>query len=447
MDLMAMIQRLTNKWPLLAVALVLPVVARAVDVQIAGELGVGASDNIQRSVTAKQSEAMGTAGVQFSVLEESAKLSADVAGDLAYMNYARNTDDNEVIGNLRASTVLHINQDRFDWVIDDSFGQTQRDLFTVLTPSNREYINYLSTGPNFALNLLSAATRLRLTARYSRVDYETSPLSSVRYGGSLAVERELSSASTASINIDDERVEPEELSGVAAYNRQEAYGRYDLQGNRTSMSLDAGVSGIDQQSGSTETVPLLRFRLSRKVGAFSTLKLEAGREFTDAGSFFGSGGGISTVSGLNTSALSQTANPFVDEYARVGWDATGRRTTLRLTAGWADDTYSMQPTQNRKQVAATAEVSRQLGAQFSARLGYIFARNDFDNVVNDYRESTGTIGLTWRPGRRLSVDLAGEAYHYSSQNLPGNVNEMRVWLRLRYGDAVTRRFAERPAVK
>ena len=441
---MATTQRRNSNWILLAVAALLPVAAQAVDVEMAGDVGVAASDNIELSATNKRSDTIASAGAQFSVLEQSRKLSADVVGDLAFLDYLRNTYDSQVIGNVRASALANFAQDRFGWAVDDNFGQTRLDLSTPGTPVNRENINYFSTGPNVALNLFSPETMLRLAARYSRVDYQTSPLDSVRYSGLLGVERQLSSASSVSINAGDERVEPEAQSGIANYDRQELYGRYDLNGALTKLAIDAGITRIDQ-AGLINSGGLLRLRLSRKLGGLSTLTVEAGREFADAGSALASNSTIAVVSGLNSNLLTQTAEPYISKYVRLRWEITGHRTGIQASAGVDEQNFELQAPLDRKRYIGTLNITRQLATAITARVTYNYERDDFESSLSDFREATGLVGLNWRVGRRLFVDASVEDYHYTSQSLAGSVNEARIWLRLRYGDATVRKVGQPPA--
>ncbi len=438
---MAMTQQLKkNSRVLLAVALLLPAVVHAVDVQVAGEAGVGVSDNIQRAAANERSETIATVGVQFSVVEASRRVAADVTGDFAYMDYTRGTYASELIGNASGSLRLNVVDERLDWVVQDNFGQTRRDLFAAQTPANRENINYFSTGPNFSLNLFSEA-KLRFSARYARVDYEISPFDSVRYSGQLGLERELSSATRVSMNVNTERVKVDALAGVADYDRQEAFARYALQGARSSFSLDAGMSRIDLATGA-DSGALVRLSLSRKVGGLSTLSFEAGREFTDAGNSLRTATGDVALAPLGSNTLSQTANPFTSQYARVGWEVSGRRTAFKVGAGYNDENYLAVTGADRQRLAAYASVARQLGARFNANLSYAYAKDDVVRANSDFSEKTASVGVAWQAGRRLAILLSAENYQRSSQIAGGDSTENRAWLRLRYGDASVRQAGE-----
>ena len=439
---MAIRQRLNKMNALLAAAILLPAVAQAVDVQVAGEAGGGVSDNIGRTAANPRKEAIATVGVQFSVFEASRKVDVDIAGDLAYQDYLRGTYRSEVIGNAGGSLRLQIVEDHLDWMTQDNFGQARRDPLAVPTPDNREYINYFSTGPNVRVNLFSEA-KLLLGARYTRVDYETSPLDSTRYSGQLGLERELSAGARVSLNVSDERVEPESRAGVAHYDRQEAYGRYLLEGARGNVALDAGASRVDLPSGA-ESGLLLRLALSRKVGSLSTLHLEAGQQSTDSGNAMASGLGSAVLSAGGDRILTQVANPYTQKFARLGWDVTGRRTGLSLSAGFSDDHYGAILGADRQERFASATLTRQFGARLSGSLGYRYLRDEYKSSLANFSESTASAGLAWRLGSQLSVTATAEHANRSAQGGLGSSSENRGWLRLRYGAASVRQPGDVP---
>jgi hypothetical protein len=415
----------------------------AAEIQLAGEVGGGVSDNIGRTATNARSEGIAAARAQFSVLEAARRLSADVVGDLSYLDYLRGTYDSEVIGNVMASASVHVIPDSFDWVVSDSFGQTQVDLQKPVTPVNRENINYFSTGPDVALRLFSSATRLRLGGRYSRTDYETSALSSVDKAGNAGIERVLSPVSKISAIFRTERIEPQSSSGVLAYDRREFYARYERTGARTDVAIDAGMSGIDQ-AGANQSGLLIRARMSRKLGSFSTVGISAGREFTDVGSLIGAGGGV-VLGGLAGGAISQTAGPFLNQYAGLDWSATGARTTLHFALNWVEQLYRLTPAADRTRLMPTVDMSRRIGSRLTATLGYTYDRNRFQRAIGDYQEGIATAGLQLRAGRRLAIEVSAEAYRFTSEVLVGAVDENRAWIRLRYGDALIRP-AGRPGI-
>jgi hypothetical protein len=413
----------------------LPVVLNAATVEMAGEAGVGRTDNIARVATGEQSETITSVGLQFSVLEQSRRLKADITGDLAWLKYANHTYNAELVGNVGAALKLGLVEDRLSWSIEDNFGQTRRDLFAVETPANRENVNYASTGPNLRLGL-GGSLDLMAQARYALVDYEKSPLDSRRASGLIGLEHQLSSASHVGLNLARERIEAHGTATFATYTRSQAYLNYATKGARTTATFDVGASRIAQASAHDSGL-LLHLALSREIG-LSTFTLKLAREFTDAGSSLQlSDTFLLPAANLNTHSLTATADPYVSRNVELGWRITGRRTMLGLAARVFDEDHG-GGTPDRRRSGLGAEASRELGTRLRANAGIQFTRNNYRNFSGDQDETSSHLALSWQPGRRLSLEVAGDHSSYSSE-LPGfSSRETRYWLRLRYGDRITR---------
>ncbi len=78
--------------------------------------------------------------------------------------------------------------------------KAQIDPFAPVTPTNRENINYLSTGPDLNLRLGTLGF-MDVTARYARTEYQISPFNSNRISAGLGVGRALSAGSNISLQV------------------------------------------------------------------------------------------------------------------------------------------------------------------------------------------------------------------------------------------------------
>jgi hypothetical protein len=425
-----------TKTTILGLSLLASPLVNAADFSLSGDAGVGTSNNIGRTATNEQRDTISELGASFLYIDQSRLLSTDVRGDLAYLNYANSTYGSELLGNAGAALKLELWQDRIHWSLDDSFGQTRRDLFTVDSPLNRENINSLSTGPDFRFEL-DSQMRILANARYGRVDYQVSPLDSQRYSGELALERNLSNTSRVSLGVGQERVEPQSESLFSAYDRQEAHLEYALDGARTKGSLDIGVNRITG-SAVAESSPLLRLEISRKIGDLSTISLRAGHEYTDPASAMGwSGGEPLPVAARDTQSLTQTTDAFLSQYARLDWTITGRRTLLAIGAGWYDETYKVSTTNDRKRYIGSIRLERSFTELLRARASYSYTRADYDLSLNDSKERDLEAGVSWRLGRHLFADISAAHYSYATPILATSMSETRIWAKLRYDGSTT----------
>ncbi len=84
----------------------IPALAVAADVQVAGSLGIGHSDNIRRVSSNAEDESIAQAGLELAVTEKTRRFDADFVSDLAYMDYLHNTYSSEIVGNARGNAAV-----------------------------------------------------------------------------------------------------------------------------------------------------------------------------------------------------------------------------------------------------------------------------------------------------------------------------------------------------
>jgi hypothetical protein len=401
------------------------------------DAGVGRSDNIFRTPDDARDETIASIGGQLGWLASSRRLTADVLADLSYLDYRDGSFDSEVTGNVVGGVKLHVVPDRFDWIVEENFGQARRDPLAPVTPDNRENVNLLATGPDLVFGI-GTGLKGKLAARYLRVDFEESDFGSERYSALASVTRALSSGAELGAHIGTDRVMPEdEITGGGEYDRHELFANYSLEGSRTRYSLDAGVTRLERGELSDSGL-LLRFDARREIGKRMALSVGFGREYSDSGQTLRF---LQGVSGVDTDpgSLVASPDPFVNEYFTAGWDAAGRRTRLSVSAAHFDHDYPDQPLQNRKQITADARIARDLGPSLTASLDGSYLREDYVNIVGDYSETSLGIGLNWRVGRQLFLEALIDRVSRSSDSVNTEFDENRAWLRVRFGQPLTRR--------
>lgn len=397
--------------------------------------GLGQSDNIRKTETDKQDETIASAGLGFSVFQNSKRLYTNAIADLAYLDYLHNTYDREVVGNLSGVVNVRFVPERFEWIFQDNFGQVSSDPFAPVTPDNRQNINFFTTGPDFSL-AFGSVTRTTLSGRYSKVDYEQTPSDNDRYSVALSLAHDLSSATEVSANAQTEKVNFDANAG-ADYRREEAYGRYAINGSRTRGSVDLGYTRLKRTSGD-ESGALARLEVARRTSPSSILTLRLGREFSDAGSSFRLQQGLGEVS-LDPQAGAQTSNPFVNEYLTVAWDFARQRTGFGVSVSYFDENYEQLAIFDQSRTMGNVYIFRDLSPRLRWQVNGAYSKDDFKNAAGDYREIDASTSLLWRIGPRLSVSLRYERFDRSSDLPGGGYVENRGWLQLQYGDPVIQR--------
>jgi hypothetical protein len=404
------------------------------------DVGVGASDNIYELQSPKTSEIMPTAGFDIALHREGTVVDADLTGLFSYYDYVHRSYSNDVYGRSDGLVKLSLVPERIVWVVQEDFGQAALNLFQPQTPGNLEYVNFISTGPDFSLRLGERGF-LRLGARYANVHYQTSPFDSNRASENVALGRELSANSDVSLNVDAEQIrfkdttQPIFVDGLpfppnSNFDRREAYLRYEARGARTTLSANAGVSESDESVG-WHSKALLALSLARTLGPHTTLTLSAGQQLTDAADDFrdlqaGAAGGIviAPVAGYGS---------YVARYVSGGWRLERDRTTIALSDRYEDDSYVAASLLNAKRNDLELNVGRRLtpavGVQLVGSLRHSsYYNQDFDS--NDHRVGAA---LVMQPARKLEIRFLYDHLWRTAAG-PGSstFEENRVFLLLTY---------------
>jgi len=409
-----------------AVAAMTVTAAGAAELEYGVEAGIGTSDNIRRVPTGEESETILTTGVDLALLRDEGKLHADVNIDLSYFDYRDSSYDGEVTGMANADLRFLFLPGRFEWSLTDSFGQSQLDPFSAVTPDNRENVNYLSTGPDLTMRLGPAGT-LTLFGRFSATQFEESGFDDERLLGGVSLGRELSARSRLSLNATVERVEFDDQTAGSDYDRQSAFLRYDVEGARTTIGAEAGYTEI-HDSGVTNSSPLFGLDISRNVSARSTLTLRGGIRSSDAATALRdgnvTGGGIPGRPGQIS-----TTDTFETRHATVGWRISSQRTGFELSAGHEEDRYDSATLLDRERKSYRASASRQITPRFNVRISASLLSTDYGAAGQDDDETQYGIFFSWNVSRRLYIHLDAERVSRDSSNLLSEFDETRAFLR------------------
>ena len=337
-------------------------------------VGVGETDNVTLVSTNPQSQTISTAEVDFGLARVGPALDLDLAGDLSYLDYLQHAYSGQFLGRFDGLAALLLWSDRLKWIVQDDFGQTPLDAFTPVTPNNLENVNVLTTGPDLTLRL-ATDTFVRFGARYTLSDYETSPFDDYRLTGMAAIGQQLSAGSSVSLNADVQQVRFDNTVVNTDFDRQRLYAGYDVEGARTELALYAGVARVDEveqvdQGEQWTSTPIAQLELTRKLSAMATVKLTAGRQYTDLADSFrdlraGALGGIFVAP---LAAISP--ENYLSNYVSGSLTLQGVRTQVALTGRWERDTYAQQDalddlSYGTVQLSAERRLSSTLTAQLS----------------------------------------------------------------------------------
>jgi Putative beta-barrel porin 2 len=392
--------------------------------------GVAQSDNIRLAPDNEKSETVGTVGLDLSVAEQTRKLKVNADADLQYVDYFDHTYSSEVVGNFLGGARMEFVPERFNWMVQDNFGQSRIDPLSQETPDNRENINYFTTGPDVGIPL-GSATDLRLGGRYSAVTYQDSPLDNHRVTAMAGLVRALSSFSSVSLDVQRESVRYSDTPNPD-YDHDQAYVRYQARGSRTQVSMDLGYGRFQKIENAPSGV-VARFEVSRQISASSVIGASVGRDFSDAGDSFRFSQSLSGPALGGGNDTLPTSTPFVSDYVTVNWNFQRNRTGLDLRVAQFKETYDQAPLLDRKHLVADAGVSRSLSSTLRAELSAHYDRWNYQQLTGDYAETSVMARLVSRLGRNLSLSGMYQRAHRSSDIAATEYSENRYWITLSYG--------------
>ena len=396
------------------------------------DAGIGYSDNVNESSNDKRGDEMLGIGVQLAGLEQSARFQGGVLADLDHVNYLQGTSSPQLIGNFAGYGSYALIPDYIHWMAQDSFGQGLIDPFASQSPGNLENINTLTTGPTFSIPL-GALTMLNVSARYSRVSYQVSPLDSNDYGGSVSLAHLLSAHSRISVNIQDERYEYTDPINPS-YQDREAYVRYDIQGARTHIDADVGYDQVRGNTDLSSNGVLARLSISRTIAEGSVVSLSAGRDTSNSSSFLTQSQSVTGI-GLQATSGRQTATPFTNQYESLSWGLVRRRTTFSFGVAHYLQLYDGQSSLDNTITSGSARVSRVVYPGWSVGLAGQYSKNIFaPQSGGNYTQKQGGLNVKWQMARKLALSFEYDHFIRNSE-AQFNYTENRMWVRVQYGSS------------
>lgn len=420
-----------------AVLAVAPVTAFGQEVDLAVTAGIAYSDNVERVAVDETSDTIVSAGLQFGIAREGARLTTDASADLQYRHYLDDTYGDEVVGGLAATLVYAFVPDRFTWTVQENFGQTLEDRRFTETPDNRQNTNYFTTGPDWYIPI-GGRTQLALQARWSDASFEdTSEADSQRYSAAIGLVRALSPTSSASLNATAESVDYDDALDTTDYDFDydtvSGFLGYNTQGSVTTVELRAGYTTMDGYLRSYDG-PLFDLNVTRQLTPRSSLAFNVGTNLTDAAEVFRRDQGLSgTDSGSGSVVV--TPDPLQSEYAAVTLSLAGSRTTLQIGANWTNDEQENLTALDQERLGGSIAVTRQMSQRLEGRLFGAYSTEEID-VGADFDEWSFGGSLQWALSETFSLTLAADRTEGSGDTGAGegsrDFTENRIALYLSY---------------
>jgi hypothetical protein len=389
--------------------------------------GGGYSDNVNRTPTDETSSNVYAPGLDVNYRETTRRLDAKVTGDLDYLSYTAKGLNSQLIGNFYGDVSYGIVPETFVWNLNESYGQGRADLLQPSNPQNTEGINYFSTGPELTLRL---SNRMFVTANamYANSWYQDQDTDSNQYGGGLSLGRTLSQATNVQVSAQYMKINYMDPNAGPDTDLWEYYLAYSAEGSRSTLRFDAGYrsfdNGVDSQGG-----PLVRFNLSRKLSAYSTVFVLAGDVYNESASQLN--GNLATPGNPGGTNGYSNGEIFVDRYGGAGFTFDRMRTRFGATVTYHDQNYVQSAANDLNRWDANGNIERDLSRAWTAGLQFWYYHEDYKNISYSDAELDYGLYASWQFARTLALSFEWQRWQSQASDQP-DANENQYWLRLNW---------------
>lgn len=308
--------------------LMLPGAASALQLDYLVELGLEHNDNVNLSEDDPQSANILRPMLGFNLQQEGSTVQASASGVVEYRDYLGNEFSNEFRGQLAGHLNWTMVPERLNMTVEDYVSVQPIDPLAQDTPDNQQQTNVFAIGPTLTFRL-GPTVRGQAELRYvdSHAE-ETEEFNTQRLNGALRAIKDLSSTSTISANLVDERVDFTQSDAGPDYSRYSAFGRYTRNWTKLDLIADLGYSWIDYSGNTVENRhdPLGRAKLAWRASERSTFTGDVAYQFSDAASDMMDiviGSAIPTS--IATGDATTTSQPYLEKRVTLGYTYRGDR--------------------------------------------------------------------------------------------------------------------------
>jgi hypothetical protein len=393
------------------------------------EAGAEHTDNVARAPVDEESETVGVGRFNIAVDAVRPRLTANIGANLEYRDYVDEAFQSELVGGLDGFVSYAFVPERFIWVVTDNYGQIANQRTLADSPDNRQNVNYFSTGPDIILPL-TGRTSLQLAGRFADTYYENTEQDSQSITGSLALIRRVSDISSISLNGSTTDIEYDDDAPFLDYRLDQAYLRWATATQRSTFSLDAGYTVVDQGAESHDGM-LARLELSRNVAARSRIELNLGTEFTTSGQALRRDQGLTGIETGADDAIGSN-DAFRLDYGYLTWNTDWERSGFIASLDARSETHEVDRLADRDTYGATVGYSRQVSRRLDATLRGAYRQEEFVNRQFEFDEWSAGLALSWLFTERVSMSLRVDHFNGSSDDGTRDYEENRAYLGVVY---------------
>lgn len=251
-------------------------------------VGIGHTDNLNRSATDAVSQSILEPSFNFTFNQQGSTLQTQVVGLLQYTDYLGGYFGNEFRGQLTGQMNWVISPQRLNFVLQDYSSVEPVNTRYGNTPANQQQVNVFAAGPTLSFRLGGdSGWQGQADLRYiNTTASKTKDFNSERGMGALRLARDLSLTNHLSFNLEGVHVSfnnPAPLAESTRYDQYNAYARYQSNLARTDLDFALGGSRVNfSQNEAGHSGLLARASISWRANARNTLQASGVDQLADA---------------------------------------------------------------------------------------------------------------------------------------------------------------------
>lgn len=251
-------------------------------------LGVGHTDNLNRSATDTVGQSILEPSFNFTFNQQGSTLQTQVVGLLQYTDYLGGYFGNEFRGQLTGQMNWVVSPQRLNYVVQDYSSVEPVNTRYGNTPANQQQVNVFATGPTLAFRLGGdSGWQGQADLRYiNTTASKTKDFNSDRGMGALRLIRDLSPTNHLSFNLEGAAVDFSNaglFASATRYDQYNAYARYESHLAHVDLDFALGGSRVDFSQGQpSHSGMLARASIAWRVDARNTLQAGGVDQLADA---------------------------------------------------------------------------------------------------------------------------------------------------------------------
>ena len=254
--------------------------AHAAEINYQFELQGLHSNNLNLSEDNQAPETVVMPRLRFDVKQEGSAIRLQAHGKIERLHYIKGVFPDETRGEFAGQLNWSVLPGRMNFVAEDYYSIEPISIRDGRYPGNLQQINVFLAGPSFFARM-GDVTRLQVDLRGADSNAEvTTGLDSRRVSAAAALQREFSSTSRASLNLEGSKAKFD-VPTVVDYTLKEGFVRYEHSFSEGLYEIDLGHSRLDRDQAPDSSITVARATVQWQPDPRNRLRLRARQEFTD----------------------------------------------------------------------------------------------------------------------------------------------------------------------